>query len=90
MNFTYTSVELAEIAASIPTRAREAGLLFVAGAKLEGDNHIALSGKGLPAAEAVKVAAHVGASFISVSATPFDLPGLWLSWLVTRKTSPNG
>lgn len=76
MTFTYTSAELTAIAASIPPQAAEAGLLFLPGAKFEGENYVALDGKQLSAIEVVPVAARVGASFVSVSAVPFDLNGL--------------
>ncbi|MEO5318917.1 hypothetical protein PV761_10095 [Arthrobacter sp. CC3] len=76
MTFTYTSAELADIAASIPTQAAEAGLLFLPGAKFEGEHYVALDGKQLSATEVVHFAARVGASFVSVSAVPFDLHGL--------------
>lgn len=76
MTFTYTPADLAEIAASIPNRASEAGLLFVPGARVEGERHIALNGRDLDADGAVRVAAKVGAAFVSVSAVPFDLQGL--------------
>lgn len=73
MTFTYTSTELAEIAESIPARAHEAGLLFVPGAKIEGESHIALSGSELNVDEAIRVAAKVGAVFISSSASTFEV-----------------
>lgn len=73
MTFTYTSAELAEIAASIPGRANEAGLLFLPGAKLEVESHVALNGRDLHVDEAIRVAAKVGAVFISVRASTFNL-----------------
>lgn len=76
MTFTYTSAELTAIAASTPTQAAEASLLFLPGAKFEGENYVALDGKQLSATEVVPVAARVGAAFVSVSAVPFDLNGI--------------
>ena len=73
MTFTYNSTELAEIAGSIPARTHEAGLLFVPGAKIEGESHIALSGGDLNIDEAIRVAAKVGAVFISASASIFEV-----------------
>jgi hypothetical protein len=73
MTFTYTSTELAAIAESIPARAYEADILFVPGAKVEGESHIALSGSDLNVDEAVRVAAKVGAAFISSSASTFEV-----------------
>lgn len=50
--------------------------MFLPGAEFEGENYVALNGKQLSASEVVPVAARVGASFVSVTAVPFDLNGL--------------
>lgn len=76
MAFTYTSTELADIAVRIPSLASEAGLLFVPDVRVEGELHLALSGRDLDAEGVIQVAAKVGAAFISVNAVPFDLQGL--------------
>ncbi|WP_017197435.1 hypothetical protein [Arthrobacter sp. M2012083] len=73
MTFTYTSTDLADIAESIPARAHDAGIFFVPGVKAEGESHIALSGSDLNVDEAVRVAAKVGAVFISSSASTFEV-----------------
>ncbi|MET3812433.1 hypothetical protein [Arthrobacter sp. UYEF3] len=70
---TYTSADLAEIAASIPSRASEAGLLFIPGVHIERECDVRLSAEDIDVEQVIRVAAQVGASFVALQAAPFYL-----------------
>lgn len=68
---TYTSADLSEIAASIPSRASEAGLVIIPGVEIKKDVDVQLDSQEADISSALKVAALVKAPFISVEADSF-------------------
>jgi hypothetical protein len=71
MSSTYTSADLAEIAASIPSRASEAGLVIVPGVSIAREVDVQINGHEADIAAALQIARLVKAPFISVDPDPF-------------------
>lgn len=71
MTFTYTSADLAEIAASIPGYAKEAGLLIIPAVEISKDADVQVNSHEADISAALMLAALVKAPFISVSTERF-------------------
>jgi hypothetical protein len=71
MTFTYTSADLAEIAASIPGYTKEAGLIIVPGVEISKDADVQVASHEADISDALKLAALVKAPFISVGSERF-------------------
>lgn len=71
MTFTYTSAELAEIAASLPNLANEAGLVIVPGVSIAREVDVQIKSPEADIAAALQIAGLVKAPFISVESEQF-------------------
>lgn len=72
MTFTYTSADLAKIAASIPSLASEAGLVIIPGVEIKKDIDVQVDSHEAAISDTLRVAVLVKAPFVSVESDPFS------------------